>query len=237
MAALGGLDQLKPGPLPGPPGPPVHFRSKTNGFQFLKIESESSSATFFLVQLCFFLIQLCFVCDSVVFIFVIQLCFFVIQLCFFCAFVCAFLLIQLCFFVIQLCFFCNSVVFFLCSWLCFLQKETSLTVSGTGSFEVCAFFVLKPRFNCVFFVVQLCFFQFSCAFLVLLFVILFDFSCAFCVIQLCFFFKSVVQFFADSESSFGSQPEKPSFSCAFLVLVPVSSCAFLALPAAGPSFQ
>ena len=67
MAALGGLDQPKPGPLPGPPGPPVHFRSKTNGFQFLKIESESSSATFFLVQLCFFLIQLCFVCDSVVF--------------------------------------------------------------------------------------------------------------------------------------------------------------------------
>ena len=166
MAALGGLDQLKPGPLPGPPGPPVHFRSKTNGFQFLKIESESSSATFFLVQLCFFLIQLCFVCDSVVFIFVIQLCFFVIQLCFFCAFVCAFLLIQLCFFVIQLCFFCNSVVFFLCSWLCFLQKETSLTVSGTGSFEVCAFFCAQASFQlCLFcssavlFSIQLCFFS------------------------------------------------------------------------------
>ena len=116
---------------------------------------------------------------------------------------------------------------FLCFWLCFLQKQTSLTVSGTDSFEVCASFVLKTLF-------QLCF---LCSSVVLLFVILFDFSCASVVIQLCFFCNSVVQFFADSESSFGSQSVKPSFSCAFLVLVPVSSCAFLVLRAAGPSFQ
>ena len=63
-----------------------------------------------------------------------------------------------------------------------------------------------------------------------------------CGFEACAFFcapvlNSVVLFLDASESSSGSQSEKPSFSCAFLVLVPVSSCAFLVLPAAGPSFQ
>ena len=70
------------------------------------------------------MIQLCFFCDSVVF-----FCDSIVFLCF-----------CLCSFSDSVVFFSNSVV---CFWLCFLQKETSLTVSDTDSFEVCVSFVLK----------------------------------------------------------------------------------------------